>query len=155
VSPVSNDWNGSSDNGETSKTGTEGKTSGGWSWTDTRGGWGVDKSVGWGGSVGEGWGGANADDNTINDQKGKRKETQMEDVVMGDSSPPRTGGSFKPIPPGHQKSKSAASWDEDTNVGWGTSGGRGAGWGNSGANASSGSVDDGRGGRKAGDDTAS
>lgn len=109
------------DKGESSKSGTEGgwgntdpaggwgvdKAEGGWGGGEGGGGWGsAEGGEGWGGSVGEGWGiseelGAWGEgkkgDNTSsngNDQKGKRKEREREDVEMRDSSPPKTVGSF-------------------------------------------------------------
>ena len=56
-SPISNDWNRSSDKGEANKSGTEGS----WWGNDTTGGWAVDISVGWGGGGGE-WGGSGGGD---------------------------------------------------------------------------------------------
>ena len=132
ISSVSNDWDRTSDKGETSKWGTEGNDGGSWSWgTDATGGWGVDKNVGWGGGGGggggwgsgganewggsvDGWGGGKAGGNTStvsnsNDQKGKGKERQREDVEMRDSSPSRIVGSFKPIHLSHNKRESAAA----------------------------------------------
>ncbi|KAF8808077.1 hypothetical protein BYT27DRAFT_7190198 [Phlegmacium glaucopus] len=118
TSSISNDWGRKSDKGETSKSGTEGNVGGGWLWgTTTTGGWDVDENVGWGGSrgegggrggsLGDGWGGKSGDNaSTVSnndDQKGKRKEGQGEDVEMRYSSPPRISGSFKPISLSHNK----------------------------------------------------
>ena len=92
--------------GESSKSGTEG----GWGNVDVPADWGVDVSGRWGGgdtggwgeSGGNGWDGGKTGDNpsttSENDQKGKRKEKEREDVEMRDSSPPRTAvGSLKPV----------------------------------------------------------
>lgn len=114
TSSVSNDWNMTTDKGESSKSGTEG----GWGNTDLPATWGIDIAGEWGGGdAGEGWGGSasvgwnagKTGDNTStggNDQKGKRG-MEMEDVEMRDSSPPRTVGSLKPIPL-NRKPESAA-----------------------------------------------
>lgn len=80
--------------GESSKSSTEG----GWGNIDVPADWGVDISGRWGGGdTGEGWGesgGGGWDGGKTgesgNDQKGKRKEKDREDVEMRDSSPPRT-----------------------------------------------------------------
>ena len=107
------------DKGESSKSGTEG----GWGNAPTTESWGIDESVavGWGSGGGEAWGGSvsgdwsawgegKTGDNTStsgNDQKGKRKEKEREDVEMRDSSPPRTVGSLKHTSPSRTKSESA------------------------------------------------
>lgn len=103
--------------GESSKSGTEG----GWGNTDLPATWGVDITSTWGGGdTGEGWGGGGGNDgwgggktadntNTSwNDQKGKRKEKEREDVEMSDPLPPKTAvGSLKPVSLSHTKPDSA------------------------------------------------
>lgn len=101
------------DKGESSKSGTEG----GWGNTDLPATFGVDLTSewgggdtgeGWGGSVNDGWGGGKTGDNTSNDQRGKRKEKEREDVEMRDSSPLRTAvSSLKPISLSCSKPESA------------------------------------------------
>lgn len=121
-----NDWNMTTDKGESSKSRAEGGwgntnvttdkgessksgSEAGWGDTDLPATWGVDITTtwgggdtggGWGGGGGDGWGGGKIGDNTStsgNDQKGKSKEKEREDVEMRDPSPPRTVGSLKPI----------------------------------------------------------
>ena len=88
--------------GESSKSGAEE----GWGNADLPATWGIDISSswggggdtgGWGGGGGDGWGGGKTDNNintSGNDQKGKRKEKEGEDVEMSDPLPPKTTAGF-------------------------------------------------------------
>jgi hypothetical protein len=105
----------------TDKGGESSNTDGGWGNADLPATWGIDITSSWGGGdTGGGWGGGGTSDRgsggwggrktgdnantSADDQKGKRKETEREDVEMSDPLPPKTAGSKPessrpPLPP--------------------------------------------------------
>ena len=100
------------DKGESSKSGTEE----GWGNVNVPPAWGIDVASTWGGgdtggAGSDGWGGGKTGENTNtsgNDQNGKPKEKEREDVEMSDPLPSKTAvGSSKPISLSHSKPESA------------------------------------------------